>query len=216
MTPGIYASAPLVTDWMQAFADIAGQALTVASIILGVFVLRHEIRKRKEEDLEAKSAQARLIVPSVRMLTHPTTDGESAKIRVNVRNYSASPAVDLCLVIDHRLGQSVHHADDLLSGATWTQDTETTRDEDLQVTVYFVDAAGLLWKRLSQSIQPEHVKLVDRQHIPFGAEYMRGQAAYLSDLLRTTPVKDRPKWFLLSSIRGKAVNLAQKLSRRTR
>ncbi|MEU4215885.1 hypothetical protein [Actinoplanes sp. NPDC026623] len=56
---------PNITDWMQGWGSLAAAVTSALAVLFTGWLLRHEIRARREEQADSAGAQARLIVGTV-------------------------------------------------------------------------------------------------------------------------------------------------------
>ncbi|MFF3867090.1 hypothetical protein [Micromonospora sp. NPDC001898] len=154
------ADAPSVTDWMQGWGSILSLAVSTGALVFTGWLLRHEIRVRREEKADADAAQARLVVARIvgeeRSGTHPEIGhltGPMIGIRWRIRNHSQAPIFDVFVSINE-------WRDDLWGDVVEGEASGTAKCDpplpfdsypfdprEAIIEVEFTDAAGLRWRR---------------------------------------------------------------------
>lgn len=162
----IVADGPSVTDWMQGWGSILSLPLSLGALIFTGWLLRHEIRVRREEKADTAAAQARLVV--ARALGVVLTDidpntghqvGPMVGLKWQIKNYSQAPIFDAIVSVeewqDNRWGEVIE------TEASGTVKCDSSLEfgfdpREALVKVEFTDAAGLRWIRTTGE-PPERV-----------------------------------------------------------
>ncbi|KIR64744.1 hypothetical protein [Micromonospora haikouensis] len=153
--------APKITDWIQAWGSLGGLIMSVLAVIATWGLLRHEIRVRREERLDAELAQARLVVPTLTEVG-PAEPWRGGKPRATYKvvNYSSSPVLDV--TVRHRWEEGSlglpHHFPvltgeekgdlQLFEGMQPAMLTKVVRTS--QIEIMFTDSNGHRWSRLDR------------------------------------------------------------------
>ncbi|GIF64152.1 hypothetical protein Ais01nite_21870 [Asanoa ishikariensis] len=104
----IAADAPNVADWMQGWASLGAAVTSLVAIVLTGRLLRHEVKARRDDVVEASRSQAKLvtIVPRVRGL----------KLDWEVTNFSSAPIYGVFVLIPSDLWAGDHESERLWRG----------------------------------------------------------------------------------------------------
>lgn len=156
----LVADAPSVTDWMQGWGSIVSLAVSTGALVFTGWLLRHEIRVRREEKADADAAQARLVVAHIVGAEMSGADHDTGRqvgsmvgVKWRVKNHSQAPIFDLFISIDgwegNRWGEVI---EDEASGTVKCNpplpfDSYPYDPREALVKVEFTDAAGLRWTR---------------------------------------------------------------------
>ncbi len=166
MTPEIVANSPTVADWMQGWGAVLSLPLALGALIFSGWLLRHEIRTRREERDFADSALARLVL--LRGITIDDDDGNGLRYDYHVHNYGDRPVLDVGIWTMSADGEryeppSSRNTDPLEAGADRV--IVVTRPYALQLknTVWitepdfllvYTDAEGYRWYRRNGNRSP--------------------------------------------------------------
>jgi hypothetical protein len=178
---------------MQGWGSLLGVLMSTVAVIFTGWLLRHEIKVRREEKADADAAQARLVVASVvgeemsgrdPNTGHPV--GAMVGVRWRLRNHSQAPIFNLFVWVDE-WQDDMHWADVIEDEAEGTAkcdpplpfDSYPYDPRESVVRIEFTDAAGLRWTR-TMGEPPERV--VSR---PVRYASLRRWLAYLRRHLKT-------------------------------
>lgn len=85
---------PSITDWMEAWGNLAGALFSACAFVAAVGLLWHEIRIRRTDEVDRLAAQARMVLVSV-LDARGETHSAARMLMVNVRNHSQAPIIDV-------------------------------------------------------------------------------------------------------------------------
>ncbi|MFI7429938.1 hypothetical protein ACIBPB_23355 [Micromonospora sp. NPDC049836] len=163
----VAAELPKVTDWMQGWGSLAGVLVSTLAVIITGFLLRHEMRARREDTEDREAAQARLISTSLG-LPDVGPDGYVDRVIVTLKNYSAAPIYDLSAELRE---STIRDPDGFIgiavTGSPWHFESRVLPGDEIEMTyrfeveldpgdltvfgcvfIRFTDAAGLPWERV--------------------------------------------------------------------
>lgn len=85
---------PSITDWMEAWGNLADALFSACAFVAAVGLLWHEIRIRRTDEVDRLAAQARMVLVSV-LDARGETHSAARMLMVNVRNHSQAPIIDV-------------------------------------------------------------------------------------------------------------------------
>lgn len=152
------------TDLMQGWGSIVSAFAAVGALIFTGWLLKHEIRVRREEQADAVQAQARQVVGTLyqeyRKTTNPETGQEEGPIVGffwRVTNYSNAPVINVTGSVTYPPGRThatQHVIRELKTTADGTCycDPPVVRPADFEISnasleIEFTDSHGLKWRR---------------------------------------------------------------------
>ncbi|GAA3937286.1 hypothetical protein [Actinoplanes auranticolor] len=153
------ADAPSVTDWMQGWGSLLGVLMSSVAVIFTGWLLRHEIRVRREEKADSDAAQARLIVGQISNWDgdepNAKMSGPITRLQWELKNYSGAPIFDLRVTVADRWDSHTYGAAIESEDREWITchppircDPGTVFDpREVEVQIEFTDASGLRWAR---------------------------------------------------------------------
>ncbi|MET8147601.1 hypothetical protein ACIBSW_06710 [Actinoplanes sp. NPDC049668] len=162
------ADTPSVTDWMQGWGNILSLVVSTGALVFTGWLLRHEIRVRREDQEDQAGAQARLVVGRIINLSRATKDdisepdsGPFRGIGWSVENHSDSLIMDVSIRIfgdwlpDGLIDRvaDVMRSEDVRGGFDLGSPIgigEKDARADSKVEIKFTDAAGLIWTRIDR------------------------------------------------------------------
>jgi len=170
-----------VTDWMQGWGSVLSLPLSLGALIFTGWLLRHEIRIRREEKADADAAQARLVVAEVTGPEMSGTDpdtghlvGPMVGVKWRIKNHSQAPIFDACVSIngwkEDRWGEVIDRECRGMVKCDPPErfDNSPFDPREAMVTVEFTDAAGLRWARKIGE-PPERVTITQpKYYVHFG------------------------------------------------
>lgn len=160
---------PSITDWMEAWGNLAGALFSACAFVAAVGLLWHEIRIRRTDEVDRLAAQARMVLVSV-LDARGETHSAARMLMVNVRNHSQAPIIDVEVRAVRKTTDG--GADDVMEfhveaieagqsdGDLWLLKTPVTLSRTSPVAghidteVQFTDAQGLRWIRTGRD-QPQ-------------------------------------------------------------
>jgi hypothetical protein len=164
------ADPPNLTDWMQAWGNLAGALFSACAFVAAVGLLWHEMRIRRKDEEDRLAAQARMVLVSVLDARGDVDDGTTRMLIVNVRNHSQAPIIDVEVKASRPDGDGADHdylafhveaiepgesdSDLWLLRSPVRTSRSTPITDQVKSRVDFTDAQGLRWVRTGRD-QPQ-------------------------------------------------------------
>jgi hypothetical protein len=153
---------------MQAWGTVLALPLSLGALIFTGLLLRHEMRARREERLQATAAQARL-VRAARDFTFAAGDDGTIEAQRKVFNHSDKPVFDVRFEMFFENGRAEHldpAREDVIEPEgertfIIRMTTDDTSDADIDdfvpvsAALAFMDAQGKEWHRLDNDSGPQ-------------------------------------------------------------
>lgn len=189
------AEAPSWTDKLEAWSTFGGAVFAAIAVIVAFLVWRHDQRLRREDQVAAESAQARLVLTQWEMLGDP--DRGALGVNYTIKNNSAGAVsnvvVHLMFASERRnvwlddflelsAGETRERVVEFESRLPWlrrrTSFVNGSAVQAAQIVVGFTDIHGLNWKRKGRD-EPTHIApiRIKRRITPLLGEYLYLAAA---------------------------------------
>ncbi len=176
---------------MQAWGSILSLVVSTGALIFAGWLLRHEIRVRREEKADSDAAQARLVVGRITgwhgKNEKYSLHGPIRDLEWEIKNYSEAPLLDPKIAVIVGPGTPAWCADlwgsviekearGIVSGEPpiVVDQGQYFDPRELEVQIWFTDAAGLRWTRISGE-PPKR----DIPRLPSGLRVVKGWSRFL-------------------------------------
>jgi hypothetical protein len=152
----VAAEAPNTADWMQGWGAIISLPLSLLAVLFTGWLLRHEIRVRREERTDLEARQARLVRVTI---DERGLDEETATFRFTIRNLSPEPIYSI-FVFSYSGGRYAIQGDEPVAwrlsagdeipismGPNWMDTGDRFVPISPRAALQFEDANGRTWVR---------------------------------------------------------------------